>query len=902
MSKTYSNLYPQIVREIEKRGGKLPTTTDSRYAVQPAGVGGSIDARALAEIITTVVSDLAELIEPRILSGLDVTATTPPSGSVTVSSGIGTSDGKKWELSDDITLQIPFDSSTYVFYIILDNNALEITRAHEDSKCEICKIIVPKPGTTVHIVDDKPDDGYDAWIVSAKDVVYDEDQEFDDTSIEKLRDVIGRTLADNLIGNIRLSENLKILNTQGSLEIDSSSVKILSVAGTTLAKFNRNGTFFYDDDGVELAKFSTDGARVGNIVVTTSSIQSGNFASGTLGSGFQILDNGDAEFNNILARGKLTTSVFEKSTISAVGGNLLVMDADVLDEDMTALDSSTLTIIGDTTFDVNDILRIKDGTSDEWLQVSTRSGNIYTTTRDKAGTYTTDNNPTWKKGTAVVNYGQSEEGGIYLTSSESNSPYISVVTHSGSPWSTTSVPLRIGNLNGFLGYLTDLYGIAIGESTKYLKYDATNGLRVAGHTLLGSLSLSTGGYINSGQTAYNTGVGYWLEYNNGTPRISIGNPAGNNLTWDGTNLNVTGSITVTGGSWSHASDTTKIDGGDIYTDSITADSINVAQLSAITADLGTITAGTVTGATVQTATSGARVLMNTSNLVAYDDAAAEVFKVLISGADVGDVIFGNAAVAYMKWDKSAGTLLVADVQSPDYSSGTAGYKLSSSTGLEVNEGVIKGSILSGDLDRNQVFTSSGTFTAPTGVTEVFVTLIAGGGGGGGRDAPDTHGAGGGGGGGSTANYQYTVIPGNDYTVTIGAGGTGGTNANGNDGSASLFGTLPVSGGKGGLKGAAGAGGVGGKGGGQGTDATSDTGGTGAAGISSSGGNGATGAKGGGAGGGSVGGTGGSGGSGNGDNGDNGTGYGSGGGGGSGGGDSTTTTGGNGAAGYCLVIW
>ncbi len=40
--------------------------------------------------------------------------------------------------------------------------------------------------------------------------------------------------------------------------------------------------------------------------------------------------------------------------------------------------------------------------------------------------------------------------------------------------------MRQGNLNGFLDYTTDIYGFAIGESTKYLKYDPTNGLRIAG--------------------------------------------------------------------------------------------------------------------------------------------------------------------------------------------------------------------------------------------------------------------------------------------------------------------------------------------------------------------------------------------------------------------------------------
>ena len=108
--------------------------------------------------------------------------------------------------------------------------------------------------------------------------------------------------------------------------------------------------------------------------------------------------------------------------------------------------------------------------------------------------------------------------------------------------------------------------------------------------------------------------------------------------------------------WSHASDVTQIDGGDIYTGTVTATKISVTNLAAINADLGTITAGTVTGATLRTAASGARIVMDTNYLIGYDDAAGEIFKVTISGADVGDVTMGNITTSYLKWDKSASTL------------------------------------------------------------------------------------------------------------------------------------------------------------------------------------------------------------------------------------------------------
>ena len=62
----------------------------------------------------------------------------------------------------------------------------------------------------------------------------------------------------------------------------------------------------------------------------------------------------------------------------------------------------------------------------------------------------------------------------------------------------------------------------------------------------GTIDLASGtSYIKSGQSAYDTGTGFWLEYNAGTPRFSIGNSAGNKVTWNGTTLSINGSIAGT---------------------------------------------------------------------------------------------------------------------------------------------------------------------------------------------------------------------------------------------------------------------------------------------------------------------------------------------------------------------
>jgi hypothetical protein len=80
----------------------------------------------------------------------------------------------------------------------------------------------------------------------------------------------------------------------------------------------------------------------------------------------------------------------------------------------------------------------------------------------------------------------------------------------------------------------------------------------------------------------------------------------------------------------------------------------------------------------------------------------------------------------------------------------------------------------------QVFTASGTFTIPTGITRVKVTVIGAGGGGGGAQegccVPSYFG-GGAGGGGTAVKWLTNLTPGNTLTVTRGAGGAGGA-ANG----------------------------------------------------------------------------------------------------------------------------
>ena len=66
-------------------------------------------------------------------------------------------------------------------------------------------------------------------------------------------------------------------------------------------------------------------------------IESTNYVSGVFGAGFH-LDSNLLEAGNIACRGLLRTAVFQKDVISVMGGNFVVLDGDVLDEDMFPTD------------------------------------------------------------------------------------------------------------------------------------------------------------------------------------------------------------------------------------------------------------------------------------------------------------------------------------------------------------------------------------------------------------------------------------------------------------------------------------------------------------------------------------------------------------------------------------
>jgi len=350
---TYKDIFQLVREQIDSRIkyrdsvtfrnqlDTTPLTTDLPNSLSDIG------ANALVSSVQTV---LQEALPGFIISGLEVEATTPASRYITIRAGKGSKGGLLYELTDDITVPVPLDATTDIFIVSLYRDNVIIQKQLETSALPLAKIVIPFPGKIFNVYDKKIDrvSTWDAYIVSFQEFKLYADRfgDLEEDSIEFLRNNIGQILADNIIGNIRLSENLKISNTQGSLTLDSNSLKIYSTEDKLLAKFDQNGISYYDSTKKEVARFGRESAKVGNILITPTSLQSVNFSSGA--NGFQIKDDGNVEFNNATLRGTLyatagliggwtiaankiyatTTGTIQTSASVGAGSNGVILDKD----------------------------------------------------------------------------------------------------------------------------------------------------------------------------------------------------------------------------------------------------------------------------------------------------------------------------------------------------------------------------------------------------------------------------------------------------------------------------------------------------------------------------------------------------------------------------------------------
>ena len=105
----------------------------------------------------------------------------------------------------------------------------------------------------------------------------------------------------------------------------------------------------------------------------------------------------------------------------------------------------------------------------------------------------------------------------------------------------------------------------------------------------GNITIDSSGYIKGGQTAYNTGIGFFLGYDTDAYKFSIGNATTDYLNWTGSKIQIACSdpdaIVI-----NYGSDILLKHGGDIKFTSVTAPTACTATL--VATDVGNVDAGT----------------------------------------------------------------------------------------------------------------------------------------------------------------------------------------------------------------------------------------------------------------------------------------------------------------------
>ena len=152
--------------------------------------------------------------------------------------------------------------------------------------------------------------------------------------------------------------------------------------------------------------------------------------------------------------------------------------------------------------------------------------------------------------------------------------------------------------------------------------------------LISSLDMSSSGLIRSGQTAYNTGIGFFLGYSTDAYKFSIGNPASDYFIYDGTSIKLY-SNTADGFTLDYGSNMLLKEGGNIKFTSVTAPGACTATL--IATGTGNVDNGTHTYKVTFVNATGETSLGTASNTVTVDASNKQVALSAIPVSSSGSV-------------------------------------------------------------------------------------------------------------------------------------------------------------------------------------------------------------------------------------------------------------------------
>ena len=386
----------------------------------------------------------------------------------------------------------------------------------------------------------------------------------------------------NADGGIKLDASNKVLTFRTGSNSDTE-VTFLGNLGSNKYGIKQLDTddlsktiFKLGEDGNEIAGWTiTDDQLSGGVMVIRKEgiIESSNFASNVAGSGFRLSaqDGGFLEVENARIRGTLSTAVFEKEAVNAVGGQLYIANSSTLTGSAVApggvhtATTVTMSLENVSGFESGEILTAKKvsdtGFQTEYIYVNSASrfdkasdtnfaGYLYVTrgySGSAAGVTSSlgdiaSSAQSYSGSQVIVSTGRVGTGYIRLNANPSDpyTPYIDIVERTGSAIYDVSLKARLGDLSGLSS--TRLHGKS--------PVSAGFGLYTDNAFLEGGIIARTGSIagieMQSGKLFTGDGIhadedtGFYID---SASKFSLGDK----LTWDGTNLVVRGQLQISNG-------------------------------------------------------------------------------------------------------------------------------------------------------------------------------------------------------------------------------------------------------------------------------------------------------------------------------------------------------------------
>jgi hypothetical protein len=240
-------------------------------------------------------------------------------------------------------------------------------------------------------------------------------------------------------------------------------------------------------DGGVIGGFNVSSDKITgtNIIIDSAgTLQTSDYASDVKGWKISAENNGFIEAENAKIRGTLSTAVFEKETVNAVGGQLYVANSTTLTSSALHVSDnylptdSTMSVVNVTGFAVNEILSLKKvsntGFSTEYIIIQSASrddagsdtnlaGSIYVVRgysgsapagQDSASLGGSPGGPQSYSGSQViVSTGKIGTGYIRLNANPNDqaTPYMDIVERTGSKIYDVKLKARLGDLSGLAG-------------------------------------------------------------------------------------------------------------------------------------------------------------------------------------------------------------------------------------------------------------------------------------------------------------------------------------------------------------------------------------------------------------------------------------------------------------------